>query len=71
MRFNLSQDLTINNRFTISLPGETEEYFGSCNEIGAESSSCNSGWYALTEKAALTWEGEIKTIDGIVCRRVI
>lgn len=63
MRLHLSQDLIIHNRFTISVPGEAEHYFGSCTLIG-ETEHINSlegvWWFALTEKAQKVWKGDTK-----------
>lgn len=77
MQLNLSQDLTIQNCISISVPGETDKYYSTCNEFGM--TDFNPGarydngiaWYALTEKAKEVWKGDTKINDGITLGKVI
>lgn len=67
----LSQDLTINDYFTISAPGETEKYFGVCSLMGeCEWLPLAECWYALTEKAKEIWKGQTRERDGMTFGRL-
>lgn len=64
---NLSQHLVIKSRFSISVEGETDDYFGQCDEYGNTSFSVFwHTYFALTEKAKEVWKGETKEINGVL-----
>lgn len=70
-KLHLSQDLRINDKFTISVPGETESYFSGCSESGeAEWIPRAEVWYALTDKAKEVWQGETRQEDGVTYGRL-
>ncbi len=73
MELRLSQNLLLNNRFTISVPGETEEYYGTCDEYGnTEHIHLQSCYHALTEKAQEFWRGDFAIAsDGLIMGKLI
>lgn len=67
LKLHLSQDLRINNRYTISVPEETEHYFGECTIEGkADWLPVKDVWYALTDKAREVWKGDTQIESEIV-----
>lgn len=71
MKLRLSQDLRINNRYTISVPGETEDYFAECTIEGkADWLPVKEVWYALTDKAGEVWKGDMRIESEIVLGRL-
>lgn len=71
IELRLSQNLLIRDHFTISIPGETESYFGVCSITGeSEWLPRQECWYALTEESQKVWQGKFETSYGVVVGRV-
>lgn len=72
VKLHLSQDLIIGKHYSISVPGETEHYFGGCDLYGrSDWLPREEVWFALTDKAKEVWRGRTRGIEnGVVLGRL-